>query len=231
MFHTLPDRAHDFWLSGTRNIVAQLPRSRRRRRSSSVIRNVLTILPFFIRLCLLLVATIAVVQGCLLQSFYVPSSSMSPTLQESDCLVVPKFAYGLRVPFLDTSLVAWSSPERGHVVVFHRDDDPSTPFDESSQALVKRVIGVAGDTVTFASGRVFVNGSQLNEPYVRGGTLDSSSATPFIVPVGKVFLLGDNREESYDSRLWSEPFVPVERVVGPASVVYWSAKQSARVIY
>jgi len=231
MFRTLPDRAHDFWLYGTRDIGSQLPRSRRRRRSSSVVQNTVAVLPVFIRLCVLLVATIVVVQGCLLQSFYVPSSSMLPTLQESDCLVVPKFAYGLHLPFFETSLVSWSSPERGNVVVFHREDDPRTQADESTQALVKRVVGVAGDNVTFAGGQVFVNGSQLNEPYARRGTLDSSSSTSFTVPAGKVFLLGDNRDQSYDSRLWSEPFVPVERVVGPASVVYWSARQSARVVY
>jgi len=231
MFRTLPDRAHDFWLYGIRDIVSQLPRSRRRRRSSSVAQNTLAVLPVFIRLCVLLVATIVVVQGCLLQTFYVPSSSMSPTLQESDCLVVPKFAYGLHVPFFDASLLSWGSPERGHVVVFHRDDDPLTLLDESSQALVKRVIGIAGDTVTFAGDRVFVNGRQLSEPYVRGGARETSSVTSFAVPAGKVFLLGDNRDESFDSRLWTEPFVPVVRVVGPASVVYWSARQSARVIY
>ena len=185
-------------------------------------------------LCMV-VFTILVVRGCLLESFYVPSSSMAPTLQVQDCIVVPKFTYGLRLPFVERPIVSWSSPARGEVVVFHREDDPQTRTDESARAIVKRIIGVGGDSVHLEGERVFVNGTLQHEPYVRrehSRTLELDSAGSFfVVPEGKVFLLGDNRDESDDSRFWRDPFVSVERVVGPATAVYWSALDSVRLVY
>lgn len=172
-----------------------------------------------------------VVQGCLLQSFYVPSSSMTPTLQVDDCIVVPKLAYGLHLPFADKPLVSWGAPRRGKVVVFHREDDIATPVDESSRALVKRVIGVAGDTITIVGREVFVNGTLLQEPYAWWMGTGASHAASFTVPEGALFVLGDNRDESDDSRFWSNPFVSVERVLGPATAVYWSASRAARMVY
>jgi signal peptidase I len=174
---------------------------------------------------------VQVVQGCLLQSFYVPSSSMVPTLHVDDCIVVPKFAYGLHVPFIDKPLVTWDSPSRGKVVVFHREDDPTTTVNESGRALVKRVIGLAGDTVTIVGTGVFVNGSLLQEQYARWVGGGVAKPVSFTVPEGTLFMLGDNREESYDSRFWSNPFVPVARVLGPATAVYWSASRAARLVY
>ena len=179
---------------------------------------------------LALAVVLLVVQASVMQSFYVPSSSMAPTLQVDDCIVVPKFAYGLHVPFVEEPVLQWGSPERGKVVVFHREDDPTTAGDESRRALVKRVIGVAGDTVTLRGDTVFVNGELLREPYVLPIHASAHEATSFTVPEGELFLLGDNRDESYDSRFWSKPFVPVARVMGPVAAVYWSAAKHARMV-
>jgi signal peptidase I len=180
---------------------------------------------------LALIAVVFVVQTSVMQSYYVPSSSMAPTLQVDDCIVVPKFVYGLRLPFVEGPVLQWGSPERGRVVVFHREDDRTTTTDENRRALVKRVIGVAGDTVTLRGADVYVNGELLQEPYVLPMRTLAHEELSFTVPEGELFLLGDNRDDSYDSRFWSNPFVPASRVVGPATAVYWSAAQNTRMVY
>lgn len=163
-----------------------------------------------------------VIKGFALESFYIPSASMTPTLRVDDCILVPKLAYGLRVPGSRENLLSWSNPSRGEVVVFNREDDPTTAVDESARTMVKRVIGLPGDRVSIRGAQVFVNGETLTEPYAkwqRGGDADERT---FTVPEGALFMLGDNRDESYDSRFWAQPFVPTERVVGPVAAVYWS---------
>jgi signal peptidase I len=188
----------------------------------------LRILP---RIFVIALALALIVQAFIVQSFYIPSSSMQPTLERDDCVVVPKFAYGIRVPFFDSLAISWSAPERGRVVVFHRHDDPATEINEGQGALVKRVIGIAGDEVSIEGHDVFVNGERIAEPYVRWTNDTPHQRISFTVPNSRVFLLGDNRDASYDSRFWSEPFVPLSKIVGPASAVYWSANRSARMVY
>lgn len=181
---------------------------------------------FFIALSLAVIT-----QAFIVQSFYIPSSSMQPTLERDDCVVVPKLAYGIRIPFFDALAISWSAPERGRVVVFHRDDDPTTEINEGQGALVKRVIGIAGDEVSIEGHDVFVNGERIDEPYARWSSDTLHQRISFTVPSGRVFLLGDNRDASYDSRFWNQPFVPLSKIVGPASAVYWSANRSARLVY
>ena len=164
-----------------------------------------------------------IVQVSLLQAFYIPTSSMAPTLEPNDFVVVPKLAYGLRLPFFEKPIVSWRSPERGEVVVVTRQDDPATSQDESQNTLVKRVIGVAGDTVAISGTSVSVNGASLREDYAIWSKGGLEEGRLFVVPSGALFLLGDNRDESYDSRYWSQPFVSTDQVVGPAAMVYWSA--------
>lgn len=167
-----------------------------------------------------------VIKSFALESYYIPSASMTPTLSVDDCILVPKLAYGLRVPFSRDALVSWSNPTRGEVVVFNREDDPTTHIDESARTMVKRVIGLPGDRVAIRGAQVFVNGESLAEPYARWQRGGSSDERTFTVPEGSLFMLGDNRDESYDSRFWSQPFVPNERVVGPVATVYWSQDQA-----
>jgi len=156
----------------------------------------------------------------LVESFFIPSTSMVPTLQTRDRIVVTKLAYGLQLPLADRRVITWDSPKRGEVIVFNRKDDPSTHVDESARSMVKRVIGVAGDTVTVQGARVLVNGEPLAEPYARWNRGGTQGSQVFTVPHDALFVLGDNRDESFDSRSWSDPFVEEARVVGPVAVVY-----------
>ncbi len=181
----------------------------------------------FIKQGAIAVVAALVVKEIALESFYIPSSSMTPTLRVDDCIIVPKLAYGLHVPFSHETILSWSSPPRGEVVVFNREDDPMTGVNESLRTMVKRVIGLPGDRIVIRGAEVYVNDKRMAEPYARwkhGGVADERI---FTVPEGALFMLGDNRDESYDSRFWTQPFVPTGRVVGPVAAVYWS-QNSAR---
>jgi signal peptidase I len=160
-----------------------------------------------------------------LQVFYIPSSSMEPTLQIDDRMVVEKLSYLTR------------EPRRGEIVVFEGETFVDPYGDQSTVArvvrgvgqflgvvpasardFVKRVIGVEGDEVVIESGQVFVNGERLDEPYVHFD--DGSDYGPITVPEGHLFFLGDNRPNSSDSRR-SLGFVPESHVVGRAAVIIW----------
>ncbi|NPV52159.1 MAG: signal peptidase I [Firmicutes bacterium] len=134
------------------------------------------------------------------QSFVVQGSSMEPTLHNGERLLVNKFIYRFR------------EPARGEIVVFRYPFDPRRKF-------IKRVIGVPGDRMEIRDGSVFLNGSKLDEPY----TLDLTYGTygPEVVPEGRVFVLGDNRNNSEDSRFADVGFVPLSNVVGHAFLIYW----------
>lgn len=163
------------------------------------------------------------------QVFYIPSSSMEPTLQIDDRMVVEKVSYLFR------------EPRVGDVVVFHGDEPPTQPDADAvarvgravgqfvgvvpanARDFVKRVVGVAGDTVEISNGEVFINGKHLGEPYV--AFRDSRSYGPYVVPEGGLFVLGDNRPNSADSR-GLLGYVDVEAVVGRATVVIWPLEHS-----
>jgi signal peptidase I len=172
----------------------------------------------------LFLALVGLLKATIVEAFFVPSASMNPTLHSQDYILVPKFTYGLRVPFVNSTLLSWSSPARGDIVVFNRTDEPGTIEDESQESLVKRVIGLPGDEIYVAGTQVFVNGLPLREPYARwafGGS--HLPYGPVRVPEGRVFLLGDNRDESRDSRFWHDPFVDIPHIQGKALVIYWSS--------
>jgi signal peptidase I len=166
------------------------------------------------------------------EPFKIPSGSMIPTLQVGDFILVVKFWYGLRVPFVTDSVTMWNKPARGDVVVFTRPDDPNTPDEDDSEIhIIKRVIGLGGDTVEVRGARVFINGQVLSEPYARwaeGGKFEGNFG-PRTIPAGHVLLLGDNRDNSKDSRFWSDPFLDVKRIKGKAVVVFWSWDSLSRV--
>ena len=156
------------------------------------------------------------------QNFRVEGSSMRPTLEEDQYLLVNKIVY-LRLgpnvlgsllsfvdPDRDESLFAFHPPRRGEVVIFRFPRDLSRDF-------VKRVIGVPGDTIEIRRGRVFVNGEELVEPYI--ARLDQRTLEPLAVPPESYFVLGDNRVASSDSRDWGT--VPATNIVGRAWVSYW----------
>ena len=134
------------------------------------------------------------------RAFTVDGPSMLPTLSSGERLLVDKLTYRLR------------DPVRGEIIVF------KPPFD-SSQYLVKRVIGEPGDIVEIRNGRIFVNGVALDEPYVRSYAFGRNAV--YHVPEGHYFVLGDNRNNSQDSRSPSVGFIPRRAVVGRALVRYW----------
>jgi len=170
------------------------------------------------------------------QAFKIPSGSMLPTLQIGDHLLVNKLLYGVRVPrwipFLDvqipyggTRFFDFFAPERGDIVVF---EFPKTEEGESPKDFIKRVIGVPGDKIEIRDKQLYRNDepvSRQGESYAVWDDPSSNSSPrdrmkPVIVPEGHIFVMGDNRDHSFDSRFWG--FVPYENIKGKAFVIYWS---------
>ncbi len=185
-----------------------------------------------IRLLLVVVVLVGLSKASLVEAFFVPSSSMNPTLRVSDYILVPKFFYGLRIPLIDDVVVSWANPKRGDVIVFQQPRRTGTGEATENEAFVKRVIALESDEVEIRGTQVFLNGNLLDEPYARWIGSDSQASYhfgPIKVPSGKLFVLGDNRTNSEDSRDWPEPFVAIAHVVGKAVMVYWSSAQDSRV--
>lgn len=154
------------------------------------------------------------------QAFKIPSGSMEPTLLVGDQIMVNKLAYGLRMPLTNRVLIPTGSPRRGDVVVFIFPRDTRKDF-------VKRVVGLGGDTVRLEGRSLFVNGQQVPDGravYTEAG--ESQDYGPVTVPEGKLLMMGDNRDQSWDSRSWG--FVDEGQVRGKAVVVYWSWDRDAR---
>jgi len=161
------------------------------------------------------------IRGAVVQAFKIPSGSMLPTLQIGDHLLVAKFLYGVRIPYTDTRVLRIRGPKRGDIVVF------AYPVDDSKD-FIKRVIGVPGDRVEVRDKKVFVNGDPIEDPWgvhvdratLPGGFERRDNFGPVEVPPGQFFVMGDNRDRSYDSRFWG--FVEDARIKGKAFVIYWS---------
>lgn len=161
------------------------------------------------------------IRGFALQGFKIPSASMLPTLQTGDHLLINKLRYGIRIPLLDIWLVRYAEPQFDDVVVFE------FPL-KRSENYVKRVIAGPGEVVEIRNKQVFVNGEPRDSEHAyfaegKDGPLDDGlrdNYGPVTVPSAHLFVLGDNRDRSYDSRFWG--FLPVEEVEGEAVVVYWS---------
>src|SRR5512147_1234933 len=163
----------------------------------------------------------AFIRTFVVQAFKIPSGSMKPTLQIGDHILVNKFIYGVKIPYLNTVLLPIRDPERGDIVVFKYPLDPKKDF-------IKRVIGVPGDTVEVRDKAVYVNRERLKpdkgvyvDPHMAfGPNRVRDNLGPITVPAGALFVMGDNRDESYDSRFWG--FVPLRDVSGKAFIIYWS---------
>ncbi|HZO83140.1 MAG TPA: signal peptidase I [Candidatus Binataceae bacterium] len=170
----------------------------------------------------------------LIQAYKIPSGSMEPTLLIGDHIMVNKVAYGLRMPdslFGFTPLAGeipygrylfrFGQVHRGDVVVFVFPVDPTKDF-------IKRVIGVGGDTIEVKSGVVWLNGKPMPDPHAhfevptreRSAYSPRDNYGPFTVPAGKFFMMGDNRDHSYDSRFWGT--VSFDQIEGHALFIYWS---------
>jgi signal peptidase I len=157
----------------------------------------------------------------IVQAFKIPSGSMKPTLEIGDHILVNKLSYGVKVPYLRKTLIPTGEPKRGDIAVFIYPVDPSKDF-------IKRVIAVGGDVVEIKNKKVFVNDTLLADTYVvhneevifPKSIQPRDNFGPVKIPEGTIFVMGDNRDQSYDSRFWG--FVRLEDVIGKAFIIYWS---------
>jgi signal peptidase I len=167
-----------------------------------------------------------VIRAFLVQAFSIPSGSMQPTLLIGDYLLVNKFIYGIRNPLTNKILISMAKPQRGDVVVFIYPQDPTKDY-------IKRVIGLPGDRVQIINKKVYINGKLLETPQAvntdpliipadRGSheSVRRDNLGPVVVPEDSYFVLGDNRDHSYDSRFWG--FVSLDALRGKAFVIYFS---------
>jgi signal peptidase I len=168
---------------------------------------------------LLAVLVALLVRSSVVEAFWVPSGSMLPTIQIGDHLFVNKLAYGMHLPFVSRELAQWRGLQRNDIIVF------TSPVDRSID-LIKRVIAVAGDTVEVHDKKLVINGETVPDPHATftdpnvHNVVPRDNFGPVTVPAGKFFVMGDNRDQSYDSRYWG--FADEGDVKGQATFIYWS---------
>lgn len=193
-------------------------------------------------------ACFLVLRSFLVEPFQIPSESMMPTLEVGDFILTNKFAYGIRLPIVNTKIISMGDPQRGDVMVFRYPSDPSVHY-------IKRVVGLPGDTIRYASDKqLFVNGQLVSKQFIgeEPGTLGSARLykeklgkaehvireemtrynlpveSQWVVPAGHYFMMGDNRDNSNDSRYWNDPdiphgllgMVPDKNIVGKAFAIW-----------
>ena len=155
------------------------------------------------------------------QAFKIPSGSMKNTLLIGDHILVNKFLYGVKNPFSGNTWIPVKQPQRRDIVVFRYPVNPSQDY-------IKRVIGLPGDRIEVKDKKVYVNGELQSEDYaifldnkiIPGNVQKRDNMQPVTVPEGSLFVMGDNRDNSYDSRFWN--FVDLKAVKGKAFILYWS---------
>lgn len=181
---------------------------------------------------------VLVLRSFLIEPFQIPSGSMKPTLEVGDFILVNKFAYGIRLPVIDSKVISVGDPERGDVMVFRYPNDPRINY-------IKRVVGLPGDQVSYVGKELFINGDKVptslvevkldeelpaghpmqhiaevrileeqlgeTEHHIRVERLARTpAAQEWLVPPGHYFMMGDNRDNSNDSRYWNAPDMPRE---------------------
>lgn len=194
-----------------------------------------------------IILAVLVLRSFIVEPFRIPSASMMPTLLIGDFILVNKFAYGLRLPVTETKIIDISDPERGDVVVFRYPKNPSIDY-------IKRVVGLPGDRIGYFNKILYINGKPMHQrvigEYIGLGSGVSSTGSSlrdenlegvhheillrpgrsmlqgeYVVPDGHYFMVGDNRDNSNDSRVWG--FVPEENLVGKAFMI-WMNWDSAK---
>ena len=146
---------------------------------------------------------------------------MKQTLLIGDHILVNKFIYGIKIPYWDKTIISVKDPQRGDIIVFQYPMDPKKDF-------IKRVIGMGGDVVQCRDKKLYINNKLLNhdfavhsDPHIISGAIrQRDNFGPITVPANSLFVMGDNRDESYDSRYWG--FVNLKAVSGKAFIIYWS---------
>jgi signal peptidase I len=161
------------------------------------------------------------IRAYVVQAFKIPSGSMIPTLLIGDHILVNKFIYGSKIPFSDKRIMVIKKPQNGDIIVFKYPEDPDRDF-------IKRVIAVEGDVIEAKNKIIYVNSKPISEPYAQHtdnsirlfGMEPRDNFGPLIVPKNKYFVMGDNRDQSYDSRYWG--YVDGKDIKGKALILYWS---------
>ena len=159
-----------------------------------------------------------VIRTFVVQAFKIPSESMLQTLLVGDHLLASKFSYGVKVPFTNYYVYKGSDPQRGEIIIFEYPNDPSVDY-------IKRIVGVPGDIIEVRNKQLFRNGEAVKESYIRFTQPDRIEPVrdnfgPVTVPEGKYFVMGDNRDNSLDSRFWG--FVDRSAIRAKAWRIYWS---------
>ncbi len=176
------------------------------------------------------------------EPFRIPSGSLKPTLLIGDFILVNKFSYGIRLPVLHTKVLTFNEPKRGDIVVFR---EPPT----ESRDLIKRVIGIPGDHVSYKDKTLYINGKEISQQFEKYSTDEEDGYGPWqvaqkqenllgvkhqifqipakenddfdvIVPAGNYFMMGDNRDMSADSRVWG--LLPDKNIIGKATYIWMS---------
>ncbi len=188
------------------------------------------------------VVVVLILRSFLVEPFRIPSGSMMPTLLIGDFILVNKFTYGIRIPVINQKIIPISSPERGDIVVFRYPKQPEVDY-------IKRVIGLPGDKVEYKNKQVYINNQAISQASIgtykgvgQGDTMTGAKhimedlitvkheiltspnkrtiETSYVVPTGHYFVMGDNRDNSNDSRYWGT--VPDENLVGKAFFIWMS---------
>lgn len=190
------------------------------------------------------------IRAFVVQAFKIPSGSMLETLQIGDHILVNKFIYGIIIPFTDSRFLIFSPPKRGDIIVFSfpknkeieecrsftknistrlgnafSSGNPFNLFKDDCRDFIKRVVGVGGDKIEIKDKVVYVNDIPMSEPYTIHKDPDIEATQrdnfgPFTVPRNSFFVMGDNRDQSYDSRFWG--VVDMSEIKGKAFIMYWS---------
>ena len=175
----------------------------------------------YIEAIIIAILIAVVIRTFIVQAYKIPSRSMVPTLLVGDHLLVNKFIYGIKMPLLRKTIIPISNPERVDIIVFEYPKDLSKDF-------IKRVIGIEGDKIEIKNKKVFINGKENKDSYsIYADNMIYPAAMqprdnngPLTVPKDSLFVMGDNRDESLDSRFWG--FVELKDVEGKAMIIYWS---------
>lgn len=165
-----------------------------------------------------------IIRTFVVQAFKIPSGSMEDTLLIGDHLLVNKFIYGLQVPFSEEPILSLRNPERGDIIVFEFPEDKDKSYFQRRD-FIKRVIGLPGDKIEIRNKEVFVNGKHYLTPQAvyKDGNLTAGprdNMPSITVPQHEYFVMGDNRDRSYDSRFWG--LVDRSVIKGQAFIKYWS---------
>lgn len=162
-----------------------------------------TFYSFFRELPVLLVSAVIIaflLKAFVVQPFWIPTGSMEPTLMPNDRVLALKFIY------------RFTEPKPGDIVVF-------IPPNDTQKDYIKRIVAIGGQRIKIIDGKVFVNGKPLPEPYLSVDTFNSGNLREIKIPPGKVFVMGDNRPNSLDSRVFGP--VDKEKIIGKAFMIYW----------